>query len=695
MATGPMNEVLQHLRSAVLPQDGAGLTDGQLLHDFVSRRAETALAVLVRRHGPMVWGVCRRILRHPHDAEDAFQATFLVLVRKAASIASRDLVANWLYGVAYQTARKARATAARRKERERQLPQLPEAEAAPQDPWQDLQPLLDHELNRLPDKYRTPIVLCDLQGKTRKEAASQLGCPEGTVAGRLARARNLLARRLARRGLPVSGTALAAILAPNAASAGVPIAAVSAAIRAASGFAGGGVLSARAVALAEGVLKSMFLTKLKWAAVVLVLLAALGAGAAVVSRQRPADKPAEPLVGQTDDRGAEVHEAQAVWPQWRGPSRDGVVHGVAVPAHWPRTLKEEWHVPTGPGAASPVVVGGKVFVFTRHKDEELMLCLDSQSGREVWRSEPYPAPYKIGPGEGGAEDRPRSTPAVADGRVFTLGMSGTLSCLDARTGRLLWRKDTGYSYYGGSSPLVADGLCIAHVGDGARAGGLTAFDVRTGEVRWCFSEGYTPMSGSPILVDLAGERQVVTYSAWNAAGVSLATGKKLWGVGPGGGGMPCTTPLLYRGLILLADNMDSVRALRLEKGDKGIQARDVWKAQGLPLYYSSPVVAGDLVFGMSTRKGGCFFCLDAHTGKTLWESAGSQGGYASILSAGNVVLFLTDRGRLLVVKASGTAYEPIADYKVSDSQTEAHPVLLGDRILIKDAEALRSFRIAP
>jgi RNA polymerase sigma factor (sigma-70 family) len=698
MATSQMSEILQHLRRGVLPQDGAGLTDGQLLEDYLGRREEAALAVLVRRHGPMVWGVCLRILRHPHDAEDAFQATFLVLVRKAASLVSRELVANWLYGVAHQTALKARATAAKRKERERQVTEMPEPLAEHQDLWHDLQPLLDRELSRLPDKYRIPVVLCDLEGKTRKAAAEQLGCPEGTVAGRLARARALLAKRLARHGLPVSGAALAAVLAQNTASASVPLSVAASAIKAAGIFAAGpvaaeGFLSVKAVALAEGVLKTMLLAKLKFAMAVLVVLAILGTGTTVFMQQVLAEKPAGPPVTDRKNDDTEIRETKGFWPQWRGPNRDGVVQGVSVPEKWPKTLQEEWSVPVGQGVASPVVDDGKVYVFTRQKDDEFVLCLGLQSGKEIWRSEPYPAPYKPGPGEGTADNRPRSTPAVAEGRIFTLGMSGILSCLDAGTGKLLWRKDTRYSYYGGSSPMVVDGLCIAHLGDGAKAGGLTAFDVLTGEMKWCFDEGYGAMSGSPILVDLAGERQLVTYSAWNAAGVSVVTGKKLWGVGPGGGGMPCTTPLQYKDLILLADNMDSLRALHLEKGDSGIQAKEVWKAKGLPLYYSSPVLAGDLVFGMSTRKGGCFFCLDANSGKTLWESEGGQAGHASILSAGSVLLFLTDRGRLIIVKAIGTAYEPIAEYHVSDIQTEAHPILLGDRILIRDATTLRSFRI--
>src|SRR5262245_16948450 len=222
MASSQTSEVIQHLRRAVLLRDGAGLTDGQLLHDYLSRRDEVALAALVRRHAPMVWGVCRRVLRNHHDAEDAFQASFLVFVRKAASLAAPELLASWLYGVAHQTALKARATTDKRRARERQVTEMPEPSLTEPDLWHDLQPLLDQELSRLAEKYRVAIVLCDLEGKTRKEAARQLGVPDGTLAARLARGRVMLAKRLARHGLAVSGGALAAMLAQNAASASAP-----------------------------------------------------------------------------------------------------------------------------------------------------------------------------------------------------------------------------------------------------------------------------------------------------------------------------------------------------------------------------------------------------------------------------------------------------------------------------------------
>src|SRR6516162_9743534 len=166
MATGAMNKVAQYLRSQVLLPKGPALTDGQLLERYIACRDEAAFAALVRRHGGMVWAVCRRIVGNLHDAEDAFQATFLVLVRKAPSIVPRDMVANWLYGVARQTALNAGGSTARRRKRERQVTEMPEPEAAEPTASNELQSLLDQELSRLPAKYRVVVVLCELNGKT-------------------------------------------------------------------------------------------------------------------------------------------------------------------------------------------------------------------------------------------------------------------------------------------------------------------------------------------------------------------------------------------------------------------------------------------------------------------------------------------------------------------------------------------------
>src|SRR6201987_4262709 len=234
MATAQMDTVIRHLRRAVLRQDGASWTDGQLLASFIDQKDEAAFEALVRRHGSMVFGVCRRVVGNHHDAEDAFQATFLVLARKASSVRPRERVANWLHGVALRSAMKAKTMTAKRRGREKQVTEMPEPEATQQDQWRDLQPLLDQELNGLPENYRLPILLCDLEGKTIKEAAQQFGWPQGTLAGRLARGRKLLAKRLMSRGVVLSVGSLAAVAAQNVAAAGVPTSLMSSTVKAAT-----------------------------------------------------------------------------------------------------------------------------------------------------------------------------------------------------------------------------------------------------------------------------------------------------------------------------------------------------------------------------------------------------------------------------------------------------------------------------
>jgi RNA polymerase sigma factor (sigma-70 family) len=339
-----VNKTIEQLRRAVLAPDGAGLSDGRLLTCFVEHRDDSAFEALVRRLGPMVLGVCRRVMENDQDAEDAFQATFLVLVRKAAMVVPREAVANWLYGVAYQTARKGRAMAVKRRIREKQVTAMPElasrgASAAGPDPeWSDLLPLLDQELARLPDKYRLPVVLCDLQGRTRKDAAGQLGWPEGSLSGRLSRARGILARRLSRRGVVISGGALAAVIGQNAASAFVPPAVLAATLHAAKAFAAGSVASAisiQAAALAEGVLKTMLIAKLKTGALMLVTcgLIALGGSLAysgfgsqpggdrgagelpALQKAAPQEKLPQTLIGQPASKREqiELERLQGAW----------------------------------------------------------------------------------------------------------------------------------------------------------------------------------------------------------------------------------------------------------------------------------------------------------------------------------------------------------------------------------------------
>ncbi len=285
MAAGESIEVLQRTEVDFV-SDATEPTDAQLLDRFLTACDEAAFAALVRRHGPMVLGVCRRILRQPQDAEDAFQATFLVLVRKAATIGRRELLGNWLYGVAYRTALDARAATARRRLHEKQVSPMPEPEVtAPNDVGADERLILDEELHRLPGKDRVAVVLCDLEGQTLRAAARRLAVPVGTLSGRLTAARALLARRLARRGLFFAGTGLAAVLAPGAGSASVPPALVAATVQAAAGSA-----PAPVAVLAQGVVKAMLIQKLKAVASALVAVTLVVGSAVLVLPAAPENR---------------------------------------------------------------------------------------------------------------------------------------------------------------------------------------------------------------------------------------------------------------------------------------------------------------------------------------------------------------------------------------------------------------------
>jgi RNA polymerase sigma factor (sigma-70 family) len=291
MASNPFHTVLCAIRRISAPAEARGEEDRQLLEAFLRQRDEEAFGVLLRRYGPLVLGVCRRLLRDPHDSEDAFQATFLVLLRKASSLRNRDLLAGWLYGVAYRTALKARGNRARRRTREQPLPEEPAVVEEDIPVETALRAVLDEELRRLPAKYRLPIILCYLQGATYVEAGRRLGWPAGTVSGRLARARDLLRARLERRGVTLSAATVGAVLAQEAAAVPAPLALAT--LRAAlslTAAAGAGV-SASVATLTEGVLHAMFLTKVKIAVVVLLAAGGVGAGTWGLTYPRLAAEP--------------------------------------------------------------------------------------------------------------------------------------------------------------------------------------------------------------------------------------------------------------------------------------------------------------------------------------------------------------------------------------------------------------------
>ncbi len=293
MTTSRKANLLDHLRGVFRQREWNAASDAQLLTGYLVHREEAAFEAILRRHGGMVLGVCRRILGDEHDAEDAFQATFLVLVRKAAAIVPRDRLGAWLHGVAQRTALKARTARARRAARGRHAMAKPSPSTDEETAWLDLQPILDAELAALAENYRLPIILCDLEGKSRKEAAEQLGWKEGTLSGRLARGRRLLAARLTRRGVALSAAALTARLTSAARAVEPPVALLRSTSKTATLVAAGVMtgVAAPVHVLMRKVLQTMLIEKLKSLSVVLAV-ALLGVGVVLgFSHVRGGDEP--------------------------------------------------------------------------------------------------------------------------------------------------------------------------------------------------------------------------------------------------------------------------------------------------------------------------------------------------------------------------------------------------------------------
>ena len=383
----------------------------------------------------------------------------------------------------------------------------------------------------------------------------------------------------------------------------------------------------------------------------------------------------------------------ADFPQWRGPARDGLITGLAPRTSWPEALKPAWKVTVGVGHSSPVVVGDRVFQFSRVGDDEVVQALDLASGKSVWRQS-YPAPYTMNMAAMSHGKGPKATPLVEGGRVFTLGISGILSAFDAATGRVLWRKEFGAQFketsplFGAAtSPIIDQGRLIVYVG-GNGQGALTAFAPATGAVLWAF-KGDGPGYTSPLVADLAGVRQVVTMSDSNLVGVSADKGELLWK-------LPFTTeyvqnavtPLVRGDLVIYTGLEHAVKAVRIVKTGTALVAQPVWENAEVASYMSSPVLAGDRVYGLSHKKKGQFYCLDAVTGKTIWLSEGRQGDNAALLAGGGALFLLTTESELLVANPVAPSFSVLKRYSVATSPTWAHPVVLGDGVVVKDLETL-------
>ena len=377
------------------------------------------------------------------------------------------------------------------------------------------------------------------------------------------------------------------------------------------------------------------------------------------------------------------------WPQWRGPNRDGSVESFTLPSTWPEGLTEQWTVDVGLGYATPVIVGDRIYMYTRQDGDEVMLAMDVDTGDVVWRSG-YPAPFELmlaaarhGPG-------PKSTPTFADGRLFTLGMSGIVTAWDADTGRHLWQMEAPPvqpTYHTAMSPVVDGDVMIVHIG-GQDDGALTAFEVATGEVRWSW-DGDGPAYGSPIVVELGGTRQVVTFTQENMVGVALNTGALLWR-------RPFVTqatttsqtPILYNGQLVQAGRGNGITLFRVVREGAAWTTEDVWHTDEVSLHMTNGVVLDGVLYGLSHLNSGQYFGLDLESGEVLWTSRPRQAVNAAVLRVGDAIFSLEDDAELVVLRSSRTGFEPLQRYEVATSSTWAQPTLRGNRLYVKDESGL-------
>jgi outer membrane protein assembly factor BamB len=378
------------------------------------------------------------------------------------------------------------------------------------------------------------------------------------------------------------------------------------------------------------------------------------------------------------------------WTQWRGQNRDGAVTGFSTPTSWPENLVQKWKVDVGLGYASPIVVGNRLYMFSRQGGDEVMSALDGDTGKVVWRTG-YPVTFTMHSAAVKHGMGPKSTPTFSGGRLFSIGMTGVVTAFDANTGKQLWQKPgseplplyTSHSF----SPLVDRGLVIFHVG-GHNQGALTAYDVNTGAVKWSWN-GDGPGYGSPILVDLAGTRQIVTITQGKIVGVDPANGTLLW-ERPfvSSNSTNAVTPVLYGQTLIVSGNGGPTTAFTVAKQNNEWTTQTVWENADIPYRLSNSVLVHDALFGLTTKNSGQYFSVDAKTGKTVWTSEARAAAQAAILQAGDLVFSLQDDGNLVIFRSGTAAFEPIRRYHVADSETWTQPTISGSRIFVKDVSNL-------
>lgn len=382
------------------------------------------------------------------------------------------------------------------------------------------------------------------------------------------------------------------------------------------------------------------------------------------------------------------------WPQWRGINRDAKVTGFKVPQTWPVQLEQSWRVTVGLGDATPALVDERLYVFTKQGDEESLKCLDASTGEQIWITEGYFAP--IPTGGASRHPGPRSTPAVADGKVVTVGVAGIISCFDAETGKLIWRSEafTGVipQFYIGMSPVITDGMVVAHLG-GTGAGQFVAFDLETGKIRWQ-TTGDAPVYASPALMTVEGTAMIVFQGETKLTGIRLADGSQLWEIetplGPGRVN-PSTSPVIDGRKIYYTGMNNGINAVEIIKQGNNFTVNTLWKNPEISTAYNTPVLTEGYLYGLSNINK--LFCISASDGETAWIDETAYQNFGSIVNAGSVMVAVSSTTDMIAYKPVAGEFTPVAKMKIAETPVYAHPILAGDRIYIKDENTLIMYKL--
>ena len=402
------------------------------------------------------------------------------------------------------------------------------------------------------------------------------------------------------------------------------------------------------------------------------------------------------LIGVTF--GRPVVAAGERWPQWRGPSRSGVLTADEAPAAWPATLKKGWSTTVGEGYSSPVADGNRVFVHARRDPDETVSAIDLLTGAVAW-TRMYAAPTEKNPYAKTMAKGPYSTPLLADGRLYTLGTTAILTAWNATTGALIWRRDfsaridTSKLFCGTAmSPLLTQHGLVIQVGDD-RAGTIMTLDPATGKDKWT-----TPIAGpgyaSPIEMTVAATPQIVTLTTKSVVGIASASGTLLWE-------FPfndewnenIVTPIPTADGIIVSGVRQGTRRLVLAKGGQTFTVKEAWHSPDVAMYMSSPVLVGGTLFGHSMKRKGQFVAVDPKDGRIRWSTEGRNASSAAVVAAGAHLVYLTTEGQMIVAPLDAAAFNEQRHYTVAESATYAYPIVLRDRIIVRDQSALTTWTL--